>query len=444
MSIAVYLKNNLKSVPPGLGSFINKIPYSLRPGIASVYKKRKKEIEWINGVSVAQKKEFVFLRMFKITCFAYDNIKFYKEYYDSKNFNPHNLTSFDDLTKIPIINKSILNSYSIEDRSFPKKGRYVVNTGGTSGTPFGFYIEPSSMGHEWAHMHHIWEKLNYSPQDLKLVFAGRSDVKNGVEYDVVRNHFALDIYAGYDNIAPKLIQLASKHTIKYLHGYPSSIYDFACYCKDSNPTLLKALKKNLVGAFLGSEYPHAHYRKLIEDVFEIKTISWYGHTERAILAFENEKHFEYVPFHTYGFSEAIQNDSGSFDLICTSYYNEASPLIRYNTEDSVENPIYKENLLHSFEILKGRNGEFVIDNTGKKINLTALIFGRHHVLFNHSKFIQVRQVEMGKIEILYGSDIPENQASSLFDSNNLNFDIKFVKIDEPIRTISGKIGLLIK
>ena len=204
MSLAIFLKNNLKSIPPQVGLRINKIPYSLRPGLGRVYRERKKQLAVFDFLSETEKKKFIFNRLFKLSNYAYEKIKFYREFYDLKSFNPKTLSSFDDIQRIPIINKTVLNNYAIEERSTNRKGRYIVNTGGSSGSPFSLYIEPTSMGHEWAHMHHIWEKLNYQPTDLKLVFGGRSDLKNPVEYDVVRNHFAVDIYADYNIVAGRL------------------------------------------------------------------------------------------------------------------------------------------------------------------------------------------------------------------------------------------------
>lgn len=445
MGTAVFLKNNLKNIHPTIGKLLNHIKYEKRPGLGKVYKLRKKEILLVETFTSQQKKAFVFAKIRNLVIFAYENIKFYKEYYDSTGFNPIDLKSFDDIQKIPVITKAILNQYALEDRSCNLVGRYIVNTGGSSGNPFGFYILPNSMGHEWAHMHNIWENLDYKCSDFKLVFGGRSDVKKLVEYDVVRNHFSIDIYSDFNQVSHELIPLLKKYKIKFLHGYPSSIYEFAKYCKNENTELTNLLKKNLKGVFLGSEYPHDHYRKVIEEVFDVKTISWYGHTERAILAFEKEKKFEYQPFLSYGYTEIIENENKEFDLIGTSYYNNASPLIRYNTEDTIQNPVLEDSILKSFEILKGREGEFVIDKNNVKVNLTGLIFGRHHKLFNYSKFIQVKQIEIGVIEIYFVSDsIEEVIAKEYFDSKNLNFDISFHKISEPIRTLAGKINLLIK
>ncbi|HLT88279.1 MAG TPA: hypothetical protein VKZ57_11860 [Sphingobacterium sp.] len=444
MSIGLFLKQNLKNFPPRLGKLINSVPYEMRPGLGKVYRQRLREIDELETLSPTQKQQFVLERMQRLVSFAYKNIKFYKDIYDKNGFSPSQLMHFEDIQDIPIITKSMLNRYDIEDRSFNASNRYIVNTGGSSGTPFSFYIEPSSMGHEWAHMHTIWKTLGYHVTDFKLLFGGRSDIKHTVDYDVVRNHFAIDIYEDYEVLSSKLIPLVNKYDIRYLHGYPSSIYDFALYCENHNHKLRNLLRKTLRGVFLGSEYPQKLYRDIIEKVFEIATISWYGHTERAVLAYEANEQFKYCPFLSYGFTEAIRNMDGNYDLISTSYYNRASPLIRYNTQDTIEEPLSDDGILKSFKILQGREGEYVVDKKGKKINLTALIFGRHHELFNFIDYMQIRQIEQGCIEVLFVGKELVRPANQLFDSSNLDFEINFKQIDEPIRTPSGKLSLLVK
>ncbi len=444
MSVAVFLKNNLKNIPSSLGRSINRFPYDYRPGIGSVYRQRKAELTQFENSSVEENRHFIFFRMKAIVEFAYENIEFYKKHYSDNDFHPKQLKSFEDIDKIPLTSKEILNEYDLESRSYPKKGRYVVNTGGSSGTPFGFYIEPSSMGHEWAHMHTIWEKLDFKASDLKIVFGGRSNIKDLIDYDVVRNSFALDLYADYRKVSDKLKRILKRHEVKYLHGYPSSIYDFAVYCKEHDTELQDLLAGMLKGTFMGSEFPHPHYRDTVEEVFGIKTISWYGHTERCILAYEKNSKYVYEPFQTYGYAEVVDID-GKNELVGTSYYNQASPLIRYSTDDEVMNTTFKSGVLKNFKMKGGRSGEVVIDRDGKKINLTGLIFGRHHELFNHATYVQVKQIDEGVIEIHYvADDLPIEKAANLFDSANVNMDISFVKKDEPARTVSGKVGLLIE
>jgi phenylacetate-CoA ligase len=443
MNATLLLKNNLKNIPPYIGIFINRYPYSLVPGIGKIYKYQRQEINFFDSFSPDQKQDFVFKQIKNILDYAYQKIPFYREYYTKRGFHPGDLKNYQDIKMIPIINKKILREYPIEQRSSVVSDRYIANTGGSSGIPFGFYTESKLMGYEIAHMHKIWEKLGYKSSDLKLFFKGRNNLRNAVEYDIIGNSYMVDLYKSNKDVAGALKRILKIYKIKYLHGYPSSIYNFALYCKNEDIELQAALSKNLKGIFLGSEYPHPLYRNVVENVFGTSSISWYGHTERCVLAYEkNEKYF-YEPFQTYGYTEAVSvNDE--YHLIGTSYFNRASPLIRYDTDDIVSDIKVEDDILKGFKITRGRSGEFVIDKQGNNINLTALIFGRHHQLFNQAKFIQVKQVKPGEIEIHFVADtISEKRASELFDKRNLALEIKFVKRDAPVLTISGKVNLLL-
>lgn len=92
---------------------------------------------------------------------------------------------------------------------------------------------------------------------------------------------------------------------------------------------------------------------------------------------------------------------------------------------------------------EGRKGEFAIDKSGKKIPLTGLIYGRHHKLFDFCEFIQVYQESKGTVTIFYTSskNIMETKAKELFNSENLDMELKFKKIKEPYKTPSGKVLL---
>jgi phenylacetate-CoA ligase len=106
--------------------------------------------------------------------------------------------------------------------------------------------------------------------------------------------------------------------------------------------------------------------------------------------------------------------------------------------------VEENGILKSFKITKGRDGDFVYDKQGNKINLTALIFGRHHKLFNVAKFIQVKAIEHGRIEIHFVADeVSEKIAEQLFDGSNVDLSITFIKRNSPVMTTSGKINLLI-
>ncbi len=438
------LKGNELPLPIWFGQLLSNIPYSIRPIVGKYYRTRTKEISSFISMTDVEKQNFIFKRMRNIVEYAYSNIPFYKNHYSKQNFSPSYLKGFDDIKRIPIIDKTILLEYSLEDRSNLNVPRFIVNTGGSSGKTLTFYVQPSSVGNEWAHIHNMWAKVGFKPSDLKLYIAGRSKVRDGVDYEFARHTLSVDMYKPFCETAPKIKEIVKKFPCYYLHGYPSVLSEFATYClADTELQLL--LKKNLRGAFLTSEYPYPMYRDVIESAFEIPTQSFYGHTERCVMAYETSEKFKFIPYQTYGYAEAIDNGENHYDLIGTSYYNEASPLIRYNTKDVIDNPTYEASIMTSFNIFEGRSGQFVLDSSGRKISLTGLLMGRHHRLFDYCSHIQITQPEKGEATILYVTNNKKHQIipETLFDASNVDISFSFERRDEPIRTVSGKINLLV-
>lgn len=445
MNFIKLVKNNLTRLPYCVGAPISLVPYSFRPGIAGVYRRRNKEIEYIATATKDQKQAYVFERIKKIAAYSYDKIPFYRELYKGANVNPHRFGSFFDLRELPVITKADLQKVPIEYRSSVSKKGILVNTGGSSGQPLDFFIEPSSVGHEWAHMHHIWKSLGFKQSDIKVVFAGRSALRDVVEYDSARHQMSVDIYRGWEVIADKLYSLFCKFSPKYLHGYPSSIFDFVYWLDSNDHPLLNVLREKVEGIFLGSEHPAPEARRQVESLLGCKSVSWYGHTERSVLAWESEYKDVYTPFLSYGFAETVDEGEEAGRLVCTGYYNYISPLIRYDTGDLVDSNV-SEGFLESFRIKNGREGDFIVDKAGNKIFLTALIFGRHHKLFEQASHIQVRQVRPGVAEILIvpRGELTAGAASVLFDSSNVLLDFFFKIISEPMRTPAGKVPLLVR
>ena len=186
MSLAVFLKNNLTNIPPYIGQEINKITYDYRHGIGSVYRIRKTEIADYDASTTEERQLFIFKRLKALVDFAYRYVPAYTAYYDSEGFYPDLLSCFEDINKIPLTSKSILNKYTIEERSFQKKGRYIVNREALRGLLSAFILNQVLWGMSGHNCIPIWNKLDFKVSDLKLGFGGRSNIKDIVDYDVVR------------------------------------------------------------------------------------------------------------------------------------------------------------------------------------------------------------------------------------------------------------------
>jgi phenylacetate-CoA ligase len=438
------IKSFMQGLPKPFGYLLSKVPYNSRPWMGAEYSSFQKRVSTFEQLGAEEKKKLIFNRV-KKTLSKATGIPFYRDLYSAHAVVLDNIKKFEDISKLPIVTKEMLKKVPIEERSALVKGRYVANTGGSTGSPLNFYITPRLIPKEWAHMHNIWAKLGYDQSMLKMGFGGRNLGKKNVVYDGLRHQYAINVYKKFEQVAPEIRDILKKEKVYYLHGYPSAISEFSTNCEKYAPDLITCLRQTLRGVFLGSEYPTQLYRDRIESTFGVPTVSWYGHTERAVLAWEKSDEYVYYPFQTYGYCEVVPNqETGGWRLIGTSYDNYCSPFVRYDTGDDVEPVEVLDGLVVSFRIRSGREGDFVIDRQGAKIPLTALIFGRHHRLFNIASFVQVRQVAPGKATIIVTpkETLPSDFVfGEWFDSSDTDMEISFQVVKKPILSASGKVVL---
>ena len=428
-----------------LGSCLNKIPYAIVPYIGCIYLKAYKNIVSFDKLNDTEKKKYIFGKVYEMVKYAIEKVPFYQEYYEKQGFHLSDLKSFDDIKKVPIINKAMLLAVPIEQRSVAIKGTFVANTGGSSGHPLSFYKTKNLKVKEMAYFHYMWSTLGYKKSDVRLHFVGRSLLNGRLTYNLIENSVQADVYTPFGNILQQLGELKCK--VKYLHGYPSVLYEFALYCeRNQNEYKASGLDKTLKGAFLKSEFPHPLYREKIEEVFGIKTFSHYGHTEVCALAGELHENFHYDVLQSYGYVSVKQID-GEKHLVTTSYDNFASPLIQYDTEDSVSSCIINNGLLSDFQMTGGRSGDYIIDKNGKRLSLTGVIFGNHHKLFDYCSQIQIGQRQPGKATIYYvpKQALPEEfTPSDYFETQNIEIGFTFMRIENPIKTKIGKVLLKVE
>jgi len=432
-----FLKSLAEKIPEPIGRVLAVTPYSWRLGIE--YRKIQERLAHIAQLDISGQKAWVEDAIYSMANWAKINHPFFQDFYKYIEVKK----GFDNFKNIPILTKSDLQKIPLEQRSTTERGRYLSGTGGTSGQSLGFYIDSRAFAREWAHMHFIWKKLGYQTTDLKLVLRGKNLGKQPLVYNPIHNEYMVNAYCPYDQVCESLWKKMQNNQIRFLHGYPSAIYEFIQFCQQHRNDITDKLRKNLKGILYASEYPAPIYRDFVEDCLGVKSISWYGHSEFSVLAYEVEKYI-YTPLHTYGYAETVANDEGH-QLVCTGYYNRVCPFIRYNTEDLIEPLEEHDGILRTFKIAAGRVGDFITDLNGKQISLTALIFGRHHKLFGHVNFLQITQNNQGTAIIILtckeNINLSKNETLQLLDLTNIDvtFDILFVA--QPFRTKAGKVLL---
>lgn len=431
------IKKFADQIPYPLGKILGSTPMGIRLG--RHYQRFSEQIDapvsFLRHSQISQINKLIF--------FAQKETLFHRNFFEAHGFHPRQIESLEEITTLPVASKGDLQCYSLKDRCVRRLALKQSNTGGTTGQPLDFYLEKSAYAREWAHMHAIWDTLGYRYTDEKITIRGKNIGTRFYKYNFNQNEFLINAYAPVQENLAACRELVTKRNIQWIHGYPSSIYSFLRELESLDAVLFEILIKKVRGVFLGSEYPAPQYRQYIEQHCGLKSISWYGHSEMAVLAPEREPGSGvYYPFHSYGYAEAVPAGD-TYRLVATSTHNFASPFIRYDTGDLIE-PTFKDGLLECFRIKEGRNSDNVIDKNGRPISLTGLIFGRHHHAFAHCEHVQVKQTTPGKIEILVTSKEVRDNWAELFDFSNAFFDVNFTQIAAPITTPLGKVQLLLK
>ena len=432
-----FLKRIVELIPYSIGSKLVFIPFKLRLG--SGYTKSSNDILRFKNLKISEQEDFIVSRFSDIFEYAKTTFPFYTELYKKHGVIDLKIKCLKDIEKVPIISKSDIRDYITQFN-----GSLKLNTGGSTGEPFVFYVDKNAFAREWAHMHTIWKLKEYSPKDIKITFRGKDLGNRNIVFNTVHNEFIINTYKSISLFKDEFIQLLIKHDVKYIHGYPSAIYNFLKEFEEvANEDEKQMLKNSIIACFLGSEFPTPIITSYLSEKWNFDYISWYGHSEMCILAYDLLKNNKYIPFNTYGYTEVVDDK-----LIGTSFHNYDMPLIRYNTGDIVSANYYDNGLVKDFTITEGREGEFIIDNNGTKIALTALIFGRHHKAFEYVDFIQVKQDVISGQVIFYlvakekvKSIIIEKE---MLDLQNINIDYAIEFIENPIKTKMGKVKLKIE
>ncbi len=313
--------------------------------------------------------------------------------------------------------------------------------------PLNFLLEHSALPVEWAHMHAIWKSHGYRSSHLKLRIGGAYMADDTpFSYHPRHNEFVVNANCPMLQVVVAVLALPARHKVRWIHGYPSLVAEFALALANYGGDQAEIFRSRLYGVLLGSEFPAPMYREPINRVLSTNIVSWYGHSEMAVLARETGAGI-YQSFATYGFAEAVPTADGEHhSLVCSSLRNLAHPFIRYDTGDLIE-PVSSVGSSLAFRIKEGRIGDFVTDRCGRRLALTSIIFGRHHSGFDEVQHLQVRQDAPGRITLLV---VPRSASFDIqalrsgFDFSGLDLDWHLEIVLEAVRSKLGKIKLKIE
>jgi phenylacetate-CoA ligase len=343
---------------------------------------------------------------------AWDNCEGYRELYGKAGVTPNDIQDVADLHHLPCVTKQMLQN-AVEAFSVSLRGRRYIATGGSTGIPLGFYVTRTNTQIENAFIHAGWRWTGWKPGRCTAVLRGAFVGSRAQlwEYDPYWRRLNLTSYHLAPEALPVYLEVLQRFRPDMLQAYPSACLLLA----DLLESCSRPVELPFQVIMLGSENLYDWQVEKFSRVFpRARLASWYGHTERTVLApwCEHRRAFHCWPF--YGLTEVLDEEGREVsegeegEIVGTSFHMMATPFIRYRTMDmAVKGPPRCTDCGRNFQILNhmlGRQQEVIVTAGGRYISMTAI--NMHDRIFDALKQFQFLQQEPGRVIFRYVAKHP--------------------------------------
>lgn len=263
----------------------------------------------------------------------------------------------DDWNSLPIITKQSYQGQLTNFISDPFKyhENYLANTSGSSGHPFYFAKDKYAHALAWALIKQKYMQAGISFGDLQGRFYGIPLENGGYWFERLKdwtmNRIRFPVFDLSDDRLEDIRRRIITRKVRYLYGYTSAIVHFARYLI-RNGIVLNEQNNLLKACIVTSEVCSAEDRTLLKQALGVKIINEYGSSELGIMAFEDDNG-NMVGSDELMYFEVLENG----ELLCTSLFNKAFPIIRYKIGDLAE--LEKRDGRTIFKSLLGRTNDII-------------------------------------------------------------------------------------
>ena len=266
--------------------------------------------------------------------YAYDYVPFYHKYFKKANIKPNDIKNVKDINKIPIIKKEqIRNNYdSLISYEFKKKNLKKISTSGSTGKPL--FLKISQAEDEFRKAKHLRANISVGqkPRDKWVLITSPHHFGSSTNIQRLLDFYVPVPISVFNDVDTQISKI-EKFKPNILDGYSSSLFLLAK--KVERKKIDEFNLKFIIG---GSEFIDVGSIHYIENVFNVPFYDQYACIEFERIAWQCA---EKIGYHMDFDSLVIQfiDEDGevspgeSGEIICTSLFNYAMPLIRYAIED---------------------------------------------------------------------------------------------------------------
>jgi phenylacetate-CoA ligase len=392
--------------------------YSYRPKYVHADLKNRHYLKWIEFLRKTENwnkekiEEYQLNELQKIVTYAYNNTIGYRRLYDSYGLACNPIKRIEDFQQLPFITKETIRD-DLEAFSVKAKRRTYVTTGGSTGIPFGFYRDNVAFAGELASKAYQYYRVGWKEGDRQLTLRGLViQSKNHIKYYPRFNELRCSSY----HLTPEQMELYRQRALEFktqwIRCYPSSGYIFAKFLKETDKHF-----PQIKGVLCASENLYDYQKKLLNDVFNARVFSHYGHYEMTVLAGFCEFEDTYHVLPQYGYAELVDKNGDPVtkigetgEIVGTSFLMHATPFIRYRTGDIAKLKGWSctscGRPYQIWESIEGRLQEFIVTSTDRYISMTSI--NMHDDIFDHIRQFQFYQEKKGDVVFKF---IPKDTCS---------------------------------
>ena len=321
-----------------------------------------------------QHKDVNYIRSFQLNRFkklihhAYDRIPMYQNFYDSHGFQPHQIRNYEDIEKVPIITRDIMQSYSLNkrvDSRVSEKNVRKTRTSGSTGQPLEIWFDKTESLIGTLKPIRYLREWGYSPFYSTIRLWGGSEPKKSIaqKFGLFRRK-DIEIVTQPKEAVDEIL----KNKCDVLFGSRSSIEVFA---EELDKRKAEVKPRILVSV---SEMLMKEHRDRFKEKFGCDTLNTYGTEEMGNIAWEcpdqpNNLHTSMETI-LINYRDVVATSNGRMgSIIVTNLENYAMPFIRYEQGDRILLPDNDQcpcgRTLPLLGQIFGRNDDFITYNERK-------------------------------------------------------------------------------
>ncbi|WP_353661138.1 hypothetical protein [Hydrogenimonas sp. SS33] len=384
---------------------------------------------------------------------AYENSEYYKNLFDRHAFDPYKFEDFETLQSLPLLKKEALqeNLLAFLNRHVSPASYITLHTSGTTGAGLVFPESKRCENEKWAVWWRYRTNLGISLDTWCANFGGKVIVpvkQSKPPYHRIIKPFRQVSFSMY-HLGPdtvgEYVKVINRKRLHWIHGFPSTLSYLASLMQEKNLVFDHPIRWVTIGA----ESLLPHQKKIIREVFGTDPRQHYGLSEPVANISECEHgslhvdedfaHVEFLP---------LENESGRYQIVGSSFANDALLFLRYCTNDIVTLPDKPEQcpcgrIGRVVRDIEGRKYDYIVQKDGSKIMILGHIF-RDMV---NIREVQVKQEKSGFVTffVVPSERYTEEDEALLRHEIEMRFRIDYAieYVDKIEKTERGKLRLVI-